>query len=97
MVSSGEDDDDFAYMGDSLNKPRQSIAKTISQAGLTKQGSEYIPTVLPNESFKKSQHNASREFILNSADDIPEKPYMGVHKSKDKPITKLTNPSSFAP
>ena len=34
---------------------------------------------------------------MNSADDIPEQPYMGVQKSKDKAITKLTNPSSFAP
>ena len=36
---------------------------SISNAALTKQGSEYIPTVLPNESFKKSTLHESREEI----------------------------------
>ena len=37
---------------------------SMSNAAVTKQGSEYIPTVLPNESFKKSTLNESREEIL---------------------------------
>ena len=52
-MSSEEEDNGDAFL--TGLKPHKSIAeKTISQAGLTKQGSEYIPTVLPNESFKKS-------------------------------------------
>ena len=79
-VSSEEDEGGYYVQRVDASSVGQSKAgKTISQAQLTKQTSQsqYIPQVLPNESFKKStigEKDFVRESIEKSSNQMEEIP-----------------------